>query len=224
LIEKGVKKDEAILQIIKGYITESKDIRFDGDGYSEDWVKEAARRGLVNISNVPDAMKSYLSDKAKKLFTENGVFSEIEIEARTEVELEKFTKKIQIEARVVGDLAVNHIIPTAIQYMNTLIENVQGLKDIFGDETDYQELASDRLDLIKTISYHISNIKTKTHDMVEARKVANKIEDMAAQAESYDQTVRPYLDDIRYHIDKLELTVDNAIWPLPKYRELLFTR
>jgi glutamine synthetase len=224
LIEKGVKKDEAILQIIKGYITESKDIRFDGDGYSEDWVKEAARRGLVNISNVPDAMKSYLSDKAKKLFTENGVFSEIEIEARTEVELEKFTKKIQIEARVLGDLAVNHIIPTAIQYMNTLIENVQGLKDIFGDETDYQELASDRLDLIKTISYHISNIKTKTHDMVEARKVANKIEDMAAQAESYDQTVRPYLDDIRYHIDKLELTVDNAIWPLPKYRELLFTR
>jgi glutamine synthetase len=224
LIENGVKKDEAIFQVIKQYITESKDIRFDGDGYSEEWVKEAARRGLVNISSVPEAMKAYLSDKAKKLFSENGVFSQIEIEARTEVELEKFTKKIQIESRVLGDLAINHIVPTAVQYMNTLIENVQGLKDVFGSETDYEDLASDRLDLIKKISYHIKSIKNKTHDMVEARKVANKVEDMEEMAELYDTTVRPYLDDIRYHIDKLELSVDNAIWPLPKYREILFTR
>jgi glutamine synthetase len=224
LIAKGLKKDEAIFQIIKQYITESKNIRFDGDGYSEEWVQEAAKRGLVNISSVPEALKTYLSDKAKNLFTETGVFNEFEIEARTEVELEKFTKKIQIEARVLGDLAINHIVPTGVHYMNTLIENVQGLKDVFGSESDYEELASDRLDLIKKISYHIKNIKNKTNDMVEARKVANKVEDMAEQAEMYDQNVRPYLDDIRYHIDKLELIVDNSMWPLPKYRELLFAR
>jgi glutamine synthetase len=224
LIEKGVKKDEAIFQIIKEYITMSKDICFDGDGYSKEWVEEATRRGLANISKVPDAIKTYLSEKAKKLFVENGVFTEVEIEARAEVEFEKFTKKIQIEARVLGDLALNHIVPTAVQYMNTLIENVQGLKDIFGNESDYQELAADRLDLIKKISYHIQNIKNKTHEMVEARKVANKVEDVTEMAEMYNKNVRPYLDDIRYHIDKLELTVDNAIWPLPKYRELLFAR
>ncbi|MGQ1889074.1 glutamine synthetase III family protein [Thermophagus sp. OGC60D27] len=224
LIEKGVKKDEAIFQIIKEYITASKKIRFDGDGYSEDWVKEAARRGLVNVSNVPEALKAYLGDKAKKLFTENGVFTEVELEARTEVELEKFVKKIQIEARVLGDLALNHIVPTGVRYMNTLVENVQGLKDVFGDEDDYHVLASDRIDLIRKISYHIQNIKNKTHDMVEARKIANKIEDMAKKAEEYDQKVRPFLEDVRYHIDKLELTVDNSIWPLPKYRELLFAR
>lgn len=224
LIEKGVKKDEAIFQRIKEYIKESKNIRFDGDGYSQDWVDEAARRGLANISNVPDAIKAYLSEKAKTLFVENGVFSDVEIDARTEVELEKFTKKIQIEARVLGDLALNHIVPTAVHYMNKLIENVQGLKDVFGNDGDYEDLAADRLDLIKTISHHIKSIKIKTHEMVEARKVANKIEDMSEMADEYDQKVRPYLDDIRYHIDKLELTVDNAMWPLPKYRELLFAR
>lgn len=224
IIESGVKKDEAIFQVIKGYITETKNIRFDGDGYSEEWVKEAARRGLANISSVPEALKTYLSEKSKKLFTETGVFNEFELEARTEVELEKYTKKIQIEARVLGDLAINHIVPTGIHYMNTLIENVQGLKDVFGSDGDYEDLAGDRLDLIRKISYHIKNIKNKTHDMVEARKVANKVEDMAQQAEMYEQKVRPYLDDIRYHIDKLELIVDNSMWPLPKYRELLFAR
>ncbi|MGM0375663.1 MAG: glutamine synthetase III [Bacteroidota bacterium] len=223
-IENGIKKDEAIFQVIKKYITESKNIRFDGDGYSEEWVKEAAHRGLSNISSVPEAIKTYLSDKSKKLFTETGVFNEFELEARTEVELEKFTKKIQIEARVLGDLAINHIVPTGVHYMNTLIENVQGLKDVFGSDGDYEDLAGDRLDLIRKISYHIKNIKNKTNDMVEARKVANKVEDMAQQAEMYDQNVRPYLDDIRYHIDKLELIVDNSMWPLPKYRELLFAR
>jgi glutamine synthetase len=224
LIDKGVKKDEAIFQVIKGYITASKNIRFDGDGYSQEWVDEAARRGLANISNVPEAIQAFLLDKSKKLFTENNVFTEVEIEARCEVEMEKFAKKIQIEARVLGDLALNHIVPTAVQYMNTLIENVQGLKDVFGDTEDFQELAADRLDLIKKISNHIKSIKNKTHEMVEARKVANKEDDMTKLAEQYDQNVRPYLDDIRYHIDKLELTVDNAIWPLPKYRELLFAR
>ncbi len=224
LIEKGVKKDEAIFQIIKQYITQSRNIRFDGNGYSQEWVVEAKRRGLTNASNVPEALYAYLSDKSKKLFGDTGVFSEVELEARTEVELEKFIKKIQIEARVLGDLAMNHITPTAIQYMNTLITNVQGLKDIFDGEADYHDLAADRLDLIKKISYHILNIKNKTHLMVGERKVANKIENIAQKAEMYDRKVRPYLDDIRYHIDKLELIVDNSMWPLPKYRELLFSR
>ncbi len=224
LIEKGVKKDEAIFQVIKLYITQSRNIRFDGNGYSQEWVVEAKRRGLTNASSVPEALHAYLSDKSKKLFGDTGVFSGVELEARTEVELEKFIKKIQIEARVLGDLAMNHITPTAIQYMNTLITNVQGLKDIFDGEADYHDLAADRLDLIKKISYHILNIKNKTHEMVGERKVANKIEDIAQKAEMYDQKVRPYLDDIRYHIDKLELIVDNSMWPLPKYRELLFNR
>lgn len=224
LIEKGVKKDEAIFQVNKRYISESKNIRFDGNGYSEEWVKEAKRRGLTNVSSVPEALQAYLSSKAKKIFADNGVFSELELEARTEVELEKFTKKIQIEARVLGDLAINHIVPTAIQYMNILIENVQGLKDIFDGETDYHELAADRLDLIRKISDHILNIKNKTHEMVEARKVANKVEDMNEKTLMYENEVKPYLEEIRYHIDKLELIVDNAIWPLPKYRELLFAR
>lgn len=223
LIEKGVKKDEAIFQTIKEYIIASKNIRFDGDGYSQEWVDEAARRGLANISNVPEAIQSFLLEKSKKLFVENHVFTEVELEARCEVEMEKFAKKIQIEARVLGDLALNHIVPTAVQYMNTLIENVQGLKDVFGDK-EFQELAADRLDLIKKISNHIQSIKNKTHQMVEARKIANKEEDMTKLAQMYDETVRPYLEDIRYHIDKLELTVDNAMWPLPKYRELLFAR
>ncbi|MGQ1946172.1 glutamine synthetase III family protein [Geofilum sp. OHC36d9] len=224
LIEKGVKKDEAILQTLKRYIKETKNIRFDGNGYSPEWVEEAARRGLYNVSNVPDAVKAYLKEKSIKVFKDNGIFNEKELEARVEVELEKFTKKIQIESRVLGDLAINHIVPTAVRYMNTLILNVQGLKDVFKDEADYNELVADRLDLIRQTSFHIQNIKNKVHDMIEARKVANKVDDMPEKAHLYDTTVRPYLDDIRSHVDKLELIVDDEMWPLPKYRELLFAR
>jgi glutamine synthetase len=225
LVEKGVKKDEAILQILKRYIKETKKIRFDGNGYSEEWVKEAASRGLHNISSVPHALEAYLKEKSIAVFGNSDVFNAKELEARVEVELEKFTKKIQIESRVLGDIAINHIVPTGVKYMNTLITNVQGLKDIFASsDSDFNELASDRLDLIKKISYHILNIKNKVHDMTEARKVANKEEDMHKKSALYDKNVRPYLDDIRYHIDKLELIVDNEMWPLPKYRELLFAR
>lgn len=224
LVEKGIKKDEAILQILKKYIKETKNIRFDGNGYSQEWVEEAARRGLFNINNVPEALEAYLKDKSIKVFGDNDVFSKKELEARVEVELEKFTKKIQIESRVLGDIAINHVVPTGVAYMNTLIQNVQGLKDIFGNESDFQELAGDRLDLIRKTSYHIQNIKNKVHDMVEARKVANKEEDAHKKAHLYDINVRPCLDDIRYHVDKLELIVDNEMWPLPKYRELLFAR
>jgi len=224
LIEGGIKKDEAILQIIKKYIKETKNIRFDGNGYSQEWIEEAAKRGLLNISKVPEAVQSYVKDKSIKVFAEDGVFNTAELEARVEVELEKYTKKIQIEARVLGDLAINHIVPTGVSYMNTLISNVQGLKNLFGDGPEFEELVGDRLDLIRKISSHIHSIKVKTSEMVNERKIANKVEDMHVMADLYSEKVRPYLDDIRYHIDKLELIVDNDMWPLPKYRELLFAQ
>src|SRR5690554_4160491 len=224
LIERGAKKDEAILQTLKKYIKETKNIRFDGNGYSQEWVEEAARRGLSNVSSVPEALNAYLSKKAVKVFSENDVFNHKELEARVEVELEKFTKKIQIEARVLGDISINHIVPTGVAYMNTLIKNVQGLKDVFGEGEDFQELVGDRLELIRKISDHIHQIKVKTTEMVNQRKIANKEEDMHKMADLYCNKVRPYLEDVRYHIDKLELIVDNEMWPLPKYRELLFAR
>jgi glutamine synthetase len=223
LIESGVKKDEAIFQILKKYIIECKPVRFDGNGYSQEWADEAERRGLTNIKSVPLALDAYLNKGSRKVFETLGIFNEKELEARVEVEYEKYIKKIQIEARVLGDLAINHIVPTAIAYQTTLIENVKGLKLIFSDE-EFNELAGARKDLIKEISNHISNIKSKTKDMIEARKVANVIEHSRERALAYEQNVKPYLEDIRYHIDKLELVVDNELWPLPKYRELLFTR
>lgn len=222
LIEKGVKKDEAIFQVLKKIIGLCKAIRFDGNGYSQEWVEEAARRGLTNITNVPEALEAYHSKSTIDLFTKLGVLSERELESRAEVEYEKFTKKVQIEARVLGDLAINHIIPTAVKYQTSLIENVKGLKEIFGD--NFKELAGDRIDLITEISEHISAITKKVEAMVEARKVANVVEEGKEKAIAYDKTVRPYLEDIRTHIDKLELIVEDELWPLPKYRELLFTR
>ena len=223
LIESNIKKDEAILKVLKRYISECKPVRFDGNGYSQEWAIEAERRGLTNIKSVPLALDAYLYKSSRKVFESLDIFNEKELEARVEVEYEKYIKKIQIEARVLGDLAINHIVPTAITYQTTLIENVQGLKSIFSDE-EFNELAGARKDLIKEISNHISNIKSKTKDMIEARKIANVIDDTRERALEYEQNVKPYLEDIRYHIDKLELVVDNELWPLPKYRELLFTR
>jgi glutamine synthetase len=223
LIDKGVKKDESIFQVLKHYITSCKAIRFDGNGYSEEWVAEASKRGLTNIKSVPEALEAYLYDKSRKIFEDLGIFTDIELEARVEVELEKYTKKIQIEARILGDLAINHIVPIAIAYQTTLIENVKGLKEIFSEE-EFNELAGARLKLIKKISEHISTIKEQVNEMIEARKVANHIEHAKDKAYAYEQNVRPYFESIRVHIDKLELVVDNELWPLPKYRELLFTR
>ena len=222
-IKKGRKKDEAIFQVLKKYIVDSENIRFEGDGYSEKWKKEAEKRGLTNITSVPESLTHYLTDKAKEVLIGNEIFNEKELEGRVDVEFEKYTKKIQIEARVLGDLAINHIVPTAIQYQNTLITNVRGLQEIYSKE-EFEELAGVRKELIKEISSHISNIKKKVYDMIEERKKANKITDMKEQAFTYERQVRPYLDDVRRHVDKLELAVDNEIWPLPKYRELLFTR
>jgi glutamine synthetase len=223
LIEKGIKKDEAIFQTLKRYITSCKAIRFDGNGYSEEWAVEAVNRGLTNVKSVPQALEAYLTDKSRKIFETLKIFTDIELEARVEVEYEKYTKKIQIEARILGDLAINHIVPIAIAYQTTLIENVKGLKEIFSEE-EFKELAGARLKLIKKISGHISSIKSLVNEMIEARKVANHIEHAKDKAYAYEQSVRPYLESIRVHIDKLELVVDNELWPLPKYRELLFTR
>ncbi|MBA4408392.1 MAG: glutamine synthetase III [Bacteroidota bacterium] len=223
LVESGVKKDEAIFQVLKKLIIESKAIRFDGNGYSAEWKEEAARRGLTNITSVPTALEALHDKRVVELYRKAGVLSEREIEGRIEVELEKYTKKIQIESRVLGDLASNHIVPVAIEYQTMLLENVKNLKLVFSD-AEYQSLAEGRLVLIKEIGGHISSIKTKVKEMVETRKVANTIESEKEKAYAYEATVRPYLDDIRNHIDKLELIVDNELWPLPKYRELLFVR
>lgn len=223
IVDKGIKKDEAIFQVLKKYILESENIRFEGDGYSEEWKKEAKKRGLSNIVSVPRSISTYLSEQSKDVLIDNGIFIKEELEGRVEVEYEKFTKKIQIEARVLGDLAINHIVPTAITYQNTLLENVQGLKDLF-EEKDFFEMAGARMELIKEISNRISTIKQMVKEMINERKIANKIISEKDKAFQYEQKVRPFFDKIRYEIDKLELMVDNEIWPLPKYRELLFTR
>ena len=223
LIDKGTSKDEAIFQVLKKYILVSEKIRFEGDGYSEEWKKEAEKRGLTNIISVPVSISKYLTKQSRKVLIGNGIFAEKELEGRVEVEYEKFTKKIQIEARVLGDLAINHIVPTAVTYQNTLIRNVQGLKDIF-TTSEFKELASVRIEHIKEISIHVLAIKQQVKDMIDARKKANLIGSQKEKAFEYEKNVRFFFDKIRYHIDKLELTVDNEIWPLPKYRELLFSR
>jgi glutamine synthetase len=223
IIKKGRNKDEAIFQVLKKYILESDRILFEGDGYSKEWHAEAAKRGLCNIKSVPESIGKYLAPGSRKVLVGTGIFTDKELESRVEVEYEKFTKKIQIEARVLGDLAINHIVPTAVTYMTTLIDNVKGLRDIFSD-TEFERLAGARKEMIVTISDHISNIKRLVSEMIEARKKANVIEDSYKKALAYENKVKPYLDEIRYHIDKLELMVDNEIWPLPKYREMLFTR
>ena len=194
-----------------------------GNGYSKEWKEEAMRRGLSVDSDCVSALKAYLAPKALKLFVGNGIFTERELEARFEIKNEIYLKKLQIESRVLGDLALNHIIPTAIAYQNTLIGNVKGLKEILPDM--YAEVGNVQLESIKEISRHINEIRTMVGDMTEARKVANNTYgNEVDRAEAYSATVRPYMEKIRYHIDKLELMVDDEMWPLPKYRELLFSR
>lgn len=218
---KKLKKDEAIFNVLREYIKASKSIRFEGDGYGEAWEKEAKKRGLSNNKTTPEALKAKISKKAISLFEEMGVMNKIEVEARHEIELEEYSKKIQIESRVLGDIARNHIIPIAIQYQNTLIENVRGLKEIFGN--NFERYANEQIDLIQKISNHIAEINSKVEDMIEERKKANKLEGQK-NADAYCNKVKPYFDEIRYHCDKLELMVDDNLWPLTKYRELLFTR
>lgn len=223
LIQNGASKDEAIFQILKQTIIDSEPIRFEGDGYSEEWKEEARRRGLTNISHVPEALMHYIDEQSKNVLLGERIFNLNELNSRLDVELEKYTKKIQIESRVLGDLAINHIVPIAISYQNRLIENIVGLKEIFTEE-EFEALSVDRKDLIKEISYRISSIKKQVQEMIEARKKANRLVDQRKKAFAYADTVLPYLDSIRYHIDHLEMEVDDEIWPLPKYRELLFAK
>ena len=223
LIEtKDLKKDEAIFNVLREYIKGTKNILFEGDGYSEAWEKEAKKRGLSNHKTTPSALKAKISKKALDLFSELNVMNHVEVEARYEIELEEYTKKIQIEGRVLGDIARNHVIPTAIRYQNTLIENVRGLKEIFGSE--FTTIGKEQIVLIKEISSHIEGINSKVEAMTEARKEANVLTDAQKMAEMYCDKVKPYFDEIRVHCDKLELLVDDEIWTLTKYRELLFTR
>jgi glutamine synthetase len=221
-IKGGQKKDEAILQELQRLIKESKTIRFEGNGYGDEWVKEAKKRGLSNLKDTPRALKIMIQKETKKLYEELGIFSEIELEARYEIELENYILKLQIESRTLGDLAKNHIIPCAIKYQNVLLENINGMNSYFGE--DIQKIASPQLQILKEISEHISGIKEKSDKMLEERKKANKIDDFEKKAVVYCNQVKPYFDQVKYHSDKLELLIDDELWPLPKLRELLFTR
>jgi len=219
LIEKGKSKDEALYEILKKYIKESRPIRFNGNGYSDEWKAEAKKRKLDCETSVPVIYDAYTSKQSIKTF--DGVLSEIELHARNEVKWETYTKKIQIESRVLGDLALNHIIPVAISYQSILLTNVSKLKEI---SKDYEILGAEQLRLIEKVSTHVNAINAKVHEMIDARKIANNIESEREKAVAYHDNVAPYLDEIRYHVDKLELIVDNEMWPLAKYRELLFIR
>ncbi|MEZ4853675.1 glutamine synthetase III [Flavobacterium sp.] len=222
LIGKGLKKDEAIFNVLREYIKQTKNILFEGDGYSDAWEKEAKKRGLSNYKTTPEALKAKVSKKAIQLFEELGIMNHVEVEARYEIEVEEYVKRIQIESRVLGDIARNHVIPTAIKYQNTLIDNVKGLKEIFGK--DFEKLAKEQMSLIKEISEHIEGINSKVEAMIEERKKANNSTNVEKMAEAYCNKVKPYFEEIRYHTDKLELLVDDEMWTLVKYRELLFVR
>ena len=219
----GLKKDEAIFSILKRYIKESKAIRFEGDGYGDAWKEEAAKRGLTNEPSTPRALDAYVSAESLSLFKHLGVMSNREAEARHEILLESYFMKIQIESRVLGDLAGNHIVPTAIKYQNTLIDNVQRLKDIMDADT-FNRVAKEQLEMIKDISARISQILGSKEAMVQERKKANLTEDMRDRAIAYHDHVKPYFEVIRYESDKLELMIDDEQWPLPKFREMLYTR
>ncbi len=223
LLASGRKKEEAIFTVIRQYIIESKPIRFDGNGYSDAWKKEAKSRGLDCETCVPIIYDSYLSEQSVRLFTHTNVLSEKELHARNEVKWDVYTKKVQIEARVLGDLAMNHIIPVATRYQGLLLDNVYKIKSLY-DKEKAASISAQDFALIEEISQRMNIIKEKVDQMIEARKVANKIENEREKAVTYCNTVAPFFDEIRYHIDKLELIVDNEMWTLPKYRELLFLR
>jgi len=221
LIEKGDKKEIAIMQVIQKYIVSSKKILFEGDGYSEEWHKEAEKRGLPNLKTTPVALDAMVTEKSKKLFKDNGIYTHAELEARYEIELETYIKKVQIEARVMGDLATNHIIPAAIKYQNELLKNVSLLREAALPEKLYKG----QLTLLKDVSTHIQQVYENTYAMVEERKIANNLTNSREKAIAYEAKVKAqYFDKIRYHVDKLEQLVDDELWTLPKYREMLFLR
>lgn len=222
-IASGKPTNKAIFEVLKAYIKESKSIRFDGNGYSDEWRKEAAERGLDCETSVPKIYDAYTKEASIEMFSRTGVFTEKELEARNEVKWETYTKKLQIEARVLGDLCLNHIIPVATQYQSLLLDNVYKTKQIYSTEKA-EELSAHNMELIEKLSKHISIIKSNVDAMVEARKQANKIESEREKAIAYSETVLPYFTPIRTNADELELIVDDELWPLPKYREMLFIR
>jgi len=217
LIANGDKKEVAIVNVLRRYIKESKDIRFEGNGYSEEWENEAARRGLSNITNTAEALDEYLTDKSKNLFVSNNIYTEAELEARLEIMWEHYIMKVQIESRVMGDLALNHIIPATLRYQNELISALSDMKSL---GLDYENTVG--FQTVNEITHHLNIVKAKVHEMIEARKAANKVEDNRERAIMYKDIKESFFDEIRYHVDKLEFLVDDAVWPLAKYRELLF--
>lgn len=222
IADKNMKKDDAIFNVLREYIKSSKRILFEGDGYGEAWEKEAAKRKLSNNKTTPEALKIKISKDSIALFEEMEIMSAIESKARYEIEVEEYTKRIQIEGRILGDIARNHVIPTAIKYQNILVNNVKGLKEIYGAK--FTKMAAQQMEIIEEISTHIEKINEGVTQMTEERKKANNLEDYEKAATAYCFKVKPYFDVIRYHCDKLEILVDDELWPLTKYRELLFTK
>ncbi len=220
--DKDMKKDDAIFNVLREYIKKLKNILFEGNGYGDEWQKEAKKRGLSNNKTTPQALKTRVSKKTINLFEELGVMNKVEVEARYEIEIEEYAMHIQIEGRVLGDIARNHVVPTAVKYQNILIENVRGLKEIYGEK--FKAFAKEQLNLIEEISKHIEAINSNVTKMTNERKKANKEDNSVKKAELYCEKVKPLFDDIRYQCDKLELLVDDELWPLTKYRELLFTK
>lgn len=221
LIEKGEKKEIAIMHVIREYIVASEKVLFEGDGYSEEWHKEAERRGLENVRTSPLALDAYVTDKAKNLFESNNVLTHVELEARHEIELEKYIKRVQIEARIMGELCTSHIVPSAVKYMNVLINNIKGLKEVGIAESAY----ANQRQILEKIADHTNKVSDLVEKMIEARKVVNNMSETRTKAIGYQSQVKDaYFDQIRYHVDKLEMLVDDQYWLLPKYREMLFLR
>ena len=222
LVEGGLSKDEAIFNVLREYVKSSRNILFEGDGYSDNWVELAEERGLNNYKTTPEALKLELNPKYIEIYEKTGVLSAREVEARNEIKLEKYSTKISIEANVLVDLVLSQIIPAAVTYQNVLVKNVKGLKDIFADE--FKDLAKNQIDIIRAISTHINAIKAATDKLVIETKAASEVSNHQKQAEYYGANVKPLFDVIRYNSDELEELIDNNLWPLTKYREMLFTR
>jgi glutamine synthetase len=223
LMNNKVEKDEAIFQVLKKYIIESKKIRFEGNGYGDAWKVEAKKRGLNNIPTTPGALEAMISKKTLNMYESQGILNHREQEARYEISLETYTKKIQIESRIIDDMVNNQIIPAALNYQKGLVESVRGMKDIM-TPAEFKTVAKTQLDLIKEISERVTIIKNDAYLMTEERKKANNLDNAKKQAHAYCEKVKPFFDSIRYNVDKLEGIVDDATWPLPKYREMLYLR
>jgi glutamine synthetase len=220
LIEKGEKKEVAIMEVIKKYIVAAEKVLFEGDGYSEEWHAEAARRGLPNLPTTPLALDAFVAHEAIELFESLSILSHTESEARHEIMLESYIKRVQIEGRIMGELVTSHVLPAAVKYQNVLIENIRGLKELGMPASTY----ANQLQILEKITKHINEGADLVEKMIQARKNANAIESTRDKAIAYCDDVKPYFDKIRYHVDKLEIHIDDNFWPLPKYREMLFLR